>query len=106
MIIRRVGVWSVARLYGGIMGCVGLIAGVVFALIATLGGVAGAMNANASTKGAGLAIGGLGALFGVGAIIILPICYGVLGLASGAIGAALYNLFAGMFGGIEVEVQQ
>lgn len=104
MIIRRLGVWSVARLYGGIMGCVGLIAGIVFALIATLGGVAGAMNAD-TAKGAGFAIGGLGALFGVGAIVLLPICYGVLGLVSGAIGAALYNLFAGMFGGIEVEVQ-
>jgi len=104
MIIRRLGVWSVARLYGGIMGCVGLIAGIVFALIATLGGVAGAMNPD-TAKGAGVAIGGLGALFGVGAIILLPICYGILGLVSGAIGAALYNLFAGMFGGIEVEVQ-
>ena len=105
MIIRRLGVWSVARLYAGIMGCIGLFAGIVFASIATLGGVAGAMNADAGAKGAGFAIGGLGALFGVGAIIILPICYGILGLVSGAIGAALYNLFAGMFGGIEVEVQ-
>jgi hypothetical protein len=32
--------------------------------------------------------------------------YGVLGLVGGAIGAGLYNLFAGIFGGIEVEVQQ
>ena len=32
--------------------------------------------------------------------------YAVMGLISGAIGAALYNLFAGMVGGIEVEIQQ
>jgi hypothetical protein len=29
-----------------------------------------------------------------------------MGLIGGAIGAALYNLFAGMFGGLEVEIQQ
>lgn len=105
MVIRRLGVWSVARLYAGIMACVGLLAGLVFAFAALLGGFAGAMSSDASARGAGLAAGGLGALLGVGAIVVLPICYGLLGLASGAIGAALYNLFAGLFGGIEVEVQ-
>jgi hypothetical protein len=104
MIIRRVGVWSVARLYGGIMGVFGLIAGLFFAAAAMLGGFAGA--ANSSNASSGLAASGLGALFGVGAIVLLPICYGLLGLISGSIGAALYNLFAGMFGGIELEVQQ
>jgi len=44
-------------------------------------------------------------MFGVGAIIFLPIFYGVLGLVAGAIGAALYNLFAGMLGGIELETE-
>jgi hypothetical protein len=106
MIVRRVGVWSVARLYGGISGVFGLLAGIVFALMATVGGLASSMNADASAKGAGFAIGGLSALFGVGAIVVLPICYGLLGLAGGALGAFFYNLFAGMFGGIEVEVQQ
>lgn len=105
MIIRRLGVWSVARLYAGMMACVGLIAGLLVALMAMIGGLAGALGADAGARGAGLAAGGLGALFGVGAIVLLPICYGLIGLASGAIGAALYNLFAGVFGGIEVEVQ-
>jgi hypothetical protein len=45
------------------------------------------------------------AMFGVGAIIILPLFYGVIGLIGGAIGAALYNLFAGLFGGIELETE-
>lgn len=104
MIIRRVGVWSVARLYGGITGTIGLLAGLAFAAFATLGGVAGAMSPG--MRGGGLAMGGLSALFGVGAIIFLPIMYGIMGLIGGAIGAALYNLFAGLFGGVEVEVQQ
>jgi hypothetical protein len=104
MVIRRFGVWSAARLYAGITATFGLIAGIFFALAAMLGGFAGAASSN--DTGAGLAAGGLGALFGVGAIIFLPILYGIMGLIGGAIGAALYNLFAGLFGGLEVEVQQ
>jgi hypothetical protein len=44
-------------------------------------------------------------MFGAGAIILLPLFYGMLGMVMGAIGAALYNLFAGMFGGIELETE-
>jgi hypothetical protein len=104
MIIRRLGVWSVARLYGGIMGVIGLIAGLFFAAAAMLGAFAG--MASSSDTSSGLAASGLGAIFGVGAIILMPLCYGLLGIVSGAIGASLYNLFAGMFGGIELEIQQ
>jgi len=102
MVIRRIGVWSVARLYGGICAAMGLVFGAIFALIAVLGGMAGA----ATNSGSGpFGSAGLGAMFGVGAIIILPLFYGILGLVMGAIGAALYNLFAGMFGGIELETE-
>jgi hypothetical protein len=103
MIIRRVGVWSIARLYGAMMAVAGLLGGTLIALMAAMGGLAGLMGSS-DTK-AGLAAGGLGAIFGVGAIVIMPICYGVFGLILGSIGAALYNLFAGFFGGIEVDVQ-
>jgi hypothetical protein len=104
MVIRRFGVWSAAKLYAGITGTFGLIAGIFFALAAMLGGFASAAGSN--DTGSGLAAGGLGALFGVGAIIFLPILYGLMDLIGGAIGAGLYNLFAGIFGGLEVEIQQ
>jgi len=100
MIIRRVGVWSVARLYGGISASIGVLIGACFALAALVGGMASALGDS------GIRGGAIGAMFGVGAIIFLPIVYGIFGLAGGALGAALYNLFAGMFGGIEVEVEQ
>jgi hypothetical protein len=100
MVIRHIGVWSVARLYGGLCAAMGLLLGAFFALAAMAGGMAGA------AEGSGLATGALGAMFGVGAIIILPLVYGVLGVIMGALTAALYNLFAGMFGGIEMDIQQ
>jgi hypothetical protein len=43
-------------------------------------------------------------MIGVGAVIFLPIFYGVMGLVAGAIVGALYNVFAGMVGGIEIDV--
>jgi hypothetical protein len=104
MVIRRIGVWSAARLYGGMSAVMGLLLGACFAVIAMVGGGMAAV-AESSGTGTGLASGMLGAMFGVGAIIILPLFYGVLGIIMGALTAALYNLFAGMFGGIEMDIQ-
>ena len=99
MVIRHVGVWSVARLYGAISASIGLLIGACVALLAMVGGMSGAL----SSSQAGIRSGGLGAMLGVGAIVVAPLFYGVVGIIAGAIGASLYNLFAGMFGGIEVE---
>ena len=100
MVIRHVGVWSVARLYGALSAAMGLLIGGIFALISLVGGAAGAFG-----QGADSPAGPLAMMFGVGAIVLLPLCYGILGLCAGAIGAALYNLFAGMFGGIQLETE-
>src|SRR5688572_27179154 len=103
MVVRRIGVWSAARLYGGLSAVMGLLFGAIVAIVALLGGMAGAAVPDASTSG--FPTGALGALFGVGAIVLLPIFYGVLGIIMGALTAALYNLFAGLFGGIELDIQ-
>lgn len=47
-----------------------------------------------------------GVLFGVGAIIIFPILYGALGFIFGLILGGLYNLLAGVVGGVEIEGPQ
>jgi len=96
MIIRRVGVWSVSRMYGAMSAVFGLIAGLLVACFALIG--AGVAHQNPDVPSF------LGPLFGVGAVIFLPIFYGVLGLVAGAIGGAIYNVFAGMVGGIEIDV--
>jgi hypothetical protein len=95
MIVKSVGVVSVARMYGAICAAAGLLIGILFAL--------------ASMVGAGLAesseVGFLGPMLGAGAVIALPIIYGIMGFIAGAIGAVLYNVFAGMVGGVRIEVE-
>ena len=99
MVIRRFGVWSVAKLYGALLAAMGLLIGAIVALASMIGGASGAFgDAQASA-------GPMAMMFGVGAIIFLPIFYGVLGVVMGAITAGLYNLVAGLIGGIEVETE-
>jgi hypothetical protein len=44
-----------------------------------------------------------GAMFGVAGIIVMPILYGVFGFIFALIGAVIYNVVAGIAGGIEIE---
>lgn len=95
MVIRRVGVLSAAKLYAAISFAMGLIIGVFVAI----GSMLGMSLADPDTPAL------VGMMFGVGAVIFLPLFYGAMGFVFGAIGAALYNVFAGMVGGLEVETQ-
>ena len=42
---------------------------------------------------------------GVGAIVFFPILYGCMGFVATLIGAWLYNVVAGLVGGIEMDLQ-
>jgi hypothetical protein len=98
MTITRVGPLSVAKVAGILYVVIGLIAGCLVSLLALAGGFAGAA---ADADGAGP----MAALFGVGAIIFLPIFYGVLGFIGSLIMAWLFNVAAGLVGGIEVDAR-
>ncbi len=99
MILNRIGVLSVARMLGALYAGIGLILGVFFSLASALGGLAASMAANTEeAAGALIAI-----LFGVGAIIFVPVMYGMMGFLAGALMASFYNLLAGVFGGIELS---
>ena len=100
MIIRKIGVGSAAKISGLLYACMGFLVGCVFALISLIG--AGAI-ASARTD-SGLPAWA-GAMFGMGAIVIAPICYGILGVVVGAVTAVIYNVAAGVTGGLEVEVE-
>jgi hypothetical protein len=83
---------------GALYACMGLVIGAIFTIVSLIGGALGMASGN------DLAAGFVGLLFGVGAIIILPIFYGVIGVITGAIGGLIYNFVAGVAGGIELEL--
>lgn len=95
MVIRRVGPLSVAKVSGLIYAILGLFFGGLMSLFSMVGAAFAPHGSDA---------GFMGMAFGVAAIIILPIFYGIVGFILSLIGAALYNLIAGMVGGVEIEV--
>jgi len=102
MVIRKVGVGSAAKVFGGLYALLGLVFGGIFACISLVG--AGIASTIAEQEGSGAAAGIASALFGVGAIIVLPILYGVMGVIFGALTAAIYNLVVGFAGGLELDL--
>jgi hypothetical protein len=44
--------------------------------------------------------------FGVAAVILVPLFYGVFGFISGIIYAAIYNLIAAAVGGLELDFER
>ena len=93
VVIKRLDVMSCGVMLGALYVIVGLIVGAVFFLIAV----------------AGLALGGQqaagGLIGGIAAIVLLPLFYGAMGFIAGIIGALLYNLVAGMAGGIRMDLE-
>jgi hypothetical protein len=95
MVIRKVGVWSAARIYGALSATMGLLFGLCLAALSSIG--FGMANNDAPAW--------LGPVFGIGGIILLPLFYGAMGIVMGAISAALYNIFASAVGGLSVDVE-
>lgn len=99
MVIRRVDPISCAKVMAAVHAAFGLLLGACFTLV---GLAVGSGIASASDD---LPFGpGMGMLFGVGAILLLPIFYGIAGFVGGAIGALIYNMAAGVVGGLQVDI--
>ncbi len=101
MVIRHIGVGSAAKIGGLLYAVGGLFVGLFFAAISLVGG-AGAMTAGGDGNPMAPM---LGMMFGAGALIFAPILYGIMGVVIGAVTAAIYNLAAGLIGGLELDVQ-
>ena len=93
MCIKRIDPMAAAKLLGAMYALLGLIFGLFMAMLAVFGMAAGGGD-NVMR----------GAITGLGSLIALPVIYGILGFIGGAIGALIYNLVAGMVGGIVFEV--
>ena len=98
MMIKRIDPVSCAKISGALYAIMGLIIGAFFALFSLFG---------AGWGRPGIPIGGgaFGMMFGVGAVIVLPIVYGVIGFIATLIAAAVYNVLAKAVGGIVIETE-
>jgi hypothetical protein len=97
MELKEIGPVSCAKVLGLFYGGIGLIAGAIIGLFA----VAGAALGHGNNYGNPF----LGTLFGMGAIVFLPLLYGTLGVIVGLIVSAFYNVIARWVGGIQVTLQ-
>lgn len=97
MTLRGVGVWSAAKISCVLYAAMGLIFGAFMTLVTVAGRVFDFGGQPFDGPG--------GILFGMAAVVALPVVYGLIGLVSGAIAAALYNLVAGWIGGLELELE-
>jgi hypothetical protein len=95
MVIQRIGPLSTAKVAGVLYAGLGLLIGAIFSLVAVMGGFA------TDEVGGGM----MGAFMGVGAIIFLPLFYGAMGFCMTALMAWLFNIAAGIAGGVEVDVR-
>jgi len=93
--VKRFGAVSVGKTFGVLYAIFGLIPGVIFTVITLLGGIL------SGSKWALVPAG-----IGVGAIIFIPIVYGLLGFIVGWLGAVVYNFISKRVGGIEVEIEK
>lgn len=97
MTLKSVGVWSCGKIAAAVYGAMGLLIGAIFAVISLFGAAIGS-----AASGSGEAW--FGALFGVGAVIFMPLCYAFFGFIGAIIGAVIYNLAAQFVGGVELEL--
>ena len=81
-VIKVIGVLSVAKIAGVIAALVGLVLGILFAVVAYF----------------------TGPVWQLGVAVVLPVLYGALGFVGGALYAWLYNVVSGWVGGIEVDL--
>ena len=100
--IRKLGVLSVAKIQALVLLVVSLLISIPYGLIIIVYSLFGAslIGGNAS-----FAVGGGGVVVGILVMVGLPIFYAIIGFIGGAISALVYNLFSGIVGGIEIEVE-
>jgi hypothetical protein len=100
--IKKFGIFSFAKMQGATCFVLGLIIGVIYGVFIIGYSLLGASLIGGDSK---MAIGGGGVIAGIVTMIAVPIIYGIFGFIFGAIAAVIYNVFAGLIGGVEIEVE-
>jgi hypothetical protein len=98
--IRAIPPMPFAVMIGAISAVIGLIVGILYAIVGA------AIMSMLSSAGTGVDLGAIGILFGVGAIIVMPIVGFIGGLIEGLIIAVIYNFLAPRIGGIKLRFEE
>ena len=98
MVLKRIGILSLAKIMGILYAVLGLLMGFIISAVALFGALLGSAFSNSTEPFMGL-------IFGAGAIIVMPILYGVMGFISGIITAGIYNFVVRFTGGLELEFE-
>ena len=98
MVIERIAPLSLAKVMGAIYAVIGFVVGALFTLFALVGAAAGG---SPDPEMAWMA-----PLFGIAAIVVFPILYGMLAFVMGLVVSGIYNLVAGRVGGIELTLAE
>jgi hypothetical protein len=96
--VRRIGPGSAFKVGLVSYAILGLVLGIFMAFISLVAGSLAPLSQSA--PGAQFFRWGMG----FGAIIFFPVLYGLFGGVFAAIGAGIYNLVAGLVGGLEVDI--
>lgn len=100
--INKLGIISVAKMYAAMAFVISLLIAIPYGLFVIIISLVGASGAEGE---AAFALGGGGAIVGLLVMIVLPLIYALMGFIGGLIAALIYNIFAGLVGGIEIEVE-
>jgi len=101
--VRRVGVLSLAKIFGLITLVIGLVIGVIYGLV--IMALGSAVLSQVRGGGVGDAPAFAGVLIGLLVMIGVPLFYGALGFVMGAIYALIFNAASGFLGGLELQVE-
>ncbi len=104
--IRRVRLFTAGKMFGCVGAFMGLLAGIPITLVATLATAGSTAHAASGAQDAvsTAAFIWIPAVFiGAGAIILLPLAYGLAAFITGFLHALVYNFVAGFVGGLVIE---
>jgi hypothetical protein len=99
--IKRVGVFSCAKIYAITLAAFGIIIGVIYGLLFMI--VGGAMMAGGGRDSG--AAGASSLVIGLIMMVAIPVLYGIIGFIAGIIGGVVYNVASGVVGGLELELE-
>ena len=99
MTIRHIDVLSVAKIAAVVYAGLGFVAGLIFACFALLGAGFSALQHDSQLPPI------FSVLFGVGAVVALPIFYSIMGFLVAAVMTWLFNVAAGITGGVSIQTE-